>query len=312
MSDPDSFKPEDEEEYHFSDDPDMNSFEAHAPAVQAQSASEQPNSGQPATESKKKFSLPDFSQLIGKNFVFEKMKPLVEAIRQKFILRVSLIVCLVLLIIALFYRCSSNPIAEKSKEKIKPTPVAHMTANKTQEIIVSRVPALNIGQKTAIDNASASANVDMSLHQDRVSRLEKDQANLQTQISNISAQMLTLNSNINTTATNLKQITDQMSQLALAVQNEAKINAELLEKVKMQNNLPISAGRMGMPGGQVQYFLQAIIPGRAWLVSSEGETLTVSRGSPLGNYGKVNFIDAASGRVLTSSGQIITFSRDDS
>lgn len=309
MSDPDSFKPEDDE-YHFSEDPDMSSFEAQTPStVQPQATNDQ----SAAAEPKKKFSIPDFSKIWVNNPVFAKIKPLIELIQQKFYLRVSLIVILVLLIVALFYRCTSNPIAEKSKEKIKSTPVVHTQAGKSHEIIVSSVPAVNIGQKTAINPVSTNnATEDLTMHRDRLSLLEKEQTDLQAQISTLSAQMLTLNSNINTTATNLKQISDQLSQLTTVVQNEAKAQAELVDKMEKQAKMGFGPGRMGLPGQQVQYFLQAIIPGRAWLVSSEGETLTVSRGSPLGNYGKVSFIDAASGRVLTSSGQTITFSRDDS
>ena len=63
---------------------------------------------------------------------------------------------------------------------------------------------------------------------------------------------------------------------------------------------------------QIQCALQAIIAGRAWLVCSNGETLTVRQGTQVYNYGEVRYIDAISGQVLTSSGQTITFSQEDS
>lgn len=46
----------------------------------------------------------------------------------------------------------------------------------------------------------------------------------------------------------------------------------------------------------------AIIPGRAWLRSANGKTLTVTEGDPIGEYGKVLKIDASSGVVITTSG----------
>jgi len=61
-----------------------------------------------------------------------------------------------------------------------------------------------------------------------------------------------------------------------------------------------------------QYFLQAIIPGRAWLISTNGDTVTVREGTRISSYGVVRFIDAKRGRVLTSSGQVIRFSQEDS
>jgi hypothetical protein len=53
------------------------------------------------------------------------------------------------------------------------------------------------------------------------------------------------------------------------------------------------------------YTVHAIIPGRAWLKTSQGKILTITEGEDLGNYGKVLVIDATNGVVLTNSG--ITF-----
>lgn len=54
-----------------------------------------------------------------------------------------------------------------------------------------------------------------------------------------------------------------------------------------------------------EYFVHAVIPGRAWLKSPKGQILTVTEGDTIGNYGKILVIDAANGVVLTSSG--VTF-----
>lgn len=305
MSDPDNLKPEDDDVYHFSDDPDMSSFEAPAPSTQPQPSTEQPAA---ETEPKKPFSFPDFSKIMEKYPIFEKIKPVFETIQQNFALRIGLIAILVILILAVFYSCSSNPLAQKSKEKIAHIPVIHVPSNKTHEIIVSRVPTVTIGKKTT----APAPSVDVDMPRDRLSRLEKEHTDLQAQLSTMSAQMLTLNSNVGTTAANLKQISDQLAQLATAVQNEAKVNSGLIEKMERQEKMMLGSGKMGVSEQPIQYFLQAIIPGRAWLISSEGETVTVSRGTPLGSYGRVSFIDAASGRVLTSTGQTIIFKPDES
>ena len=59
--------------------------------------------------------------------------------------------------------------------------------------------------------------------------------------------------------------------------------------------------------GQVAegYSLHAVIPGRAWIKTASGQIITVTEGESIGDYGKVLVIDAAKGRVLTSSG--VTF-----
>lgn len=46
----------------------------------------------------------------------------------------------------------------------------------------------------------------------------------------------------------------------------------------------------------------AIIPGRAWLRSPNGKTLTVTEGDTLAEFGKVLKIDASNGVVITTSG----------
>lgn len=301
---------EHEEEYFFTDEPDTMPFEPNS-SIHPQSTPEKPAS----TEPKKGFSFPNFGKFMEKNPLLEKIKPLIEAVQQKFALRMALILGMVLLIIAVFYSCTSNPIAEKAKEKIPHLPVIQPQTNKSHEIIVSRVPTMTIGKKTAVStntsNNISTNTAEVEVPQDRLARIEKANADLQNQISAMSTQMLTLNSNVSTTAANLKQISDQLAQLATVVQNEAKVSAGIVEKIARQEKMMFGAGNMAMSQQPVQYFLQAIIPGRAWLISSEGETLTVSRGTPLGSYGRVSFIDAASGRVLTSSGQTILFKPDE-
>lgn len=46
----------------------------------------------------------------------------------------------------------------------------------------------------------------------------------------------------------------------------------------------------------------AIIPGRAWLRSANGKTISVTEGEPIAEYGTVLKIDASNGVVITTSG----------
>ncbi len=51
--------------------------------------------------------------------------------------------------------------------------------------------------------------------------------------------------------------------------------------------------------------IHAIIPGRAWLRSPDGKTISVSEGDPVNGLGKIIKIDAYNGVVVTSSGAIL-------
>jgi hypothetical protein len=60
------------------------------------------------------------------------------------------------------------------------------------------------------------------------------------------------------------------------------------------------------------YFLKAVIKGRAWLESTDGNLITVKEGDAIPEYGTINKIDHNEGWVETSSGLIIGYGRNDS
>ena len=218
-------------------------------------------------------------------------------------LRIALIVILVLLITVLLYRCSANPLAEKTTEKIAAIPVQH-TISKSQEVIVPSVPAVTLRSQSSYSGSGMT--------EDQFQRLEKVNSDLQSQVRDLSSQMSNLRSNADTTTASLKLVAEQLSQLVATIGNEAQKSAVLAEQIQQQQKNPFGATRMEAVVPQIQCALQAIIAGRAWLVCSNGETLTVRQGTQVYNYGEVRYIDAISGQVLTSSGQTITFSQEDS
>lgn len=55
------------------------------------------------------------------------------------------------------------------------------------------------------------------------------------------------------------------------------------------------------------YTVQAVIPGRAWLRSDKGDTITVIQGDKVTGYGVVKNIDPQQGSVKTSSGKVFEF-----
>lgn len=302
MSDPEKNNPEEEhsfpeEEYHFNEEePEMGSFDD---TLQPQKTPEQPAPSASETEPRKKWSFPDISNLLQK----VKIKPILDVIQQSFMLRIGLIVVLVLLITVVIYRCSSDPLSKKTNEKIAPIPVSHSVA-KPQEAVVSRVPTVTFRSQSQVSTSGSG------MTDGQFQRLEKANADLQSQIRDLSSQMSNLRSNVDTTTASLKVVAEQLSQLATTIGSEAKKTAGLAALLKQQKN-PFAAARVEMPVAQLQCALQAIIPGRAWLLCSNGKTMTVSQGTQIPTYGEIRYIDAPSGQVLTSSGQTIAFSQED-
>jgi hypothetical protein len=63
---------------------------------------------------------------------------------------------------------------------------------------------------------------------------------------------------------------------------------------------------------KVPYYLKAVIVGRAWLESGDGNLITVKQGDVIPEYGTINKIDHNEGWVETSSGLVIGYGRNDS
>lgn len=63
---------------------------------------------------------------------------------------------------------------------------------------------------------------------------------------------------------------------------------------------------------EVIYFLKAVVPGRAWLESTEGDLITIKEGDVIPEYGTVNKIEHNEGWVETSSGLVIGYGHNDS
>jgi hypothetical protein len=73
------------------------------------------------------------------------------------------------------------------------------------------------------------------------------------------------------------------------------------------NTQVVMARPMAVP--KSMYSVQAIIPGRAWLKSDNGETVTVAEGDILKNYGKIIKIDPYDGVVqIDAGGRTVTLS----
>jgi intracellular multiplication protein IcmG len=132
--------------------------------------------------------------------------------------------------------------------------------------------------------------------------LKSDQNLLSQKVETVSASVTTLNEQIeklntlvNSLSTQVASQSNQIQVLTVRLQPKPVIKKTKKKLVEV-----------------ITYAIRAVIPGRAWLIASNGSTLTVRRGTPIPGLGVVTSIDAVQGRVATSSGKVIRFSQDDS
>ena len=142
----------------------------------------------------------------------------------------------------------------------------------------------------------------------KLSALELTQQSMRDDMNTFNTQLSGINSNMNEMMTKFSEIAKVVANLnAISTAQSQEIERLVTQKVKKHK-----PKAKVLKAQQSHYYIQAVIPGRAWLVAENGDTITVRVGSPIAKCGVVKMIDPIQGRVMTSSGQIIRFNQADS
>lgn len=103
-----------------------------------------------------------------------------------------------------------------------------------------------------------------------------------------------------------KALQDQMQTLNSRVAGMESQMAQLLQALTRQTQAPAPVSppslQQTVPDQKISYNVQAIIPGRAWLKSDNGETLTVAEGDVVRDVGRITKIDPYDGVVEINTG----------
>lgn len=200
-----------------------------------------------------------------------------------------------------------------NSSQIASTPTPQVTQPPTQSTITSAPTPTPVSTPTVTPISQPTQPVvttttDNDLKQ-KVSAIEQVQQTVRAEVSSVGEQVGTVNTNINnlnTQITNLNHVIENLTN-QVAKQSEeinilmARSQPKVVHKIQTKIRIP-----------RTIYYIQAVIPGRAWLIGTNGSTLTVREGTKIAGYGIVKLIDSMQGRVLTSSGQVIKFSQEDS
>ena len=132
--------------------------------------------------------------------------------------------------------------------------------------------------------------------------------------NNLEQQMQSSNARITNMERSIAHVESQMSKVNNALQ--AIVAAATSQSAAMPSGYVSNTSGGGIrttyqaPSdlGQANvYYIQAIIPGRAWIRTSNGQTITVTYNDEIAGLGKVTKIDAENGLVVTSSGAKIAY-----
>ncbi|MGQ3892562.1 type IVB secretion system protein IcmG/DotF [Legionella sp. CNM-4043-24] len=151
---------------------------------------------------------------------------------------------------------------------------------------------------------------DLSNVTQKLSDLETSQQSLRADLNGMNSQLNSINENISSLNSKLAALNQSLLTLSGRIEQQSGELSSLIARQNKPKPAPVVKRRVYAP--RVQYSIQAIIPGRAWLIAQNGSTLTVREGTIIPGLGTVRLIDPNQGRVVMSTGQVIRFSQQDS
>jgi intracellular multiplication protein IcmG len=191
----------------------------------------------------------------------------------------------------------AQPVAPPAQQGMPQQPaMPEVTGMPAVIPVQSPSPAYNINSPStvAIQNPAGT--------EAKIAALEADSSKLISQMQSDYVQKL------NDFATQNKALQDQVQTLNSRMATmETQLN-QLVQALTHQNQSERSepAAVPGMeeaaPEHRISYNVQAIIPGRAWLRSDNGETVTVAEGDVVKSLGRVMKIDPYDGVVEINTG----------
>ncbi|MFN3234534.1 MAG: hypothetical protein ACE365_03850 [Gammaproteobacteria bacterium] len=139
-------------------------------------------------------------------------------------------------------------------------------------------------------------------HEDQLDKLWRASAKRFREIAaeskSVDSQLDALQSNVSELQSNMQDI---RSDLSLVTTQLTKM--QQAQEVKKKQIVARKTPAMHLPN----YFVEAVVPGRAWLQSSIGTTITVAIGDTIRGYGEVTKIDPYTGNVTLSSGKVFEY-----
>lgn len=152
----------------------------------------------------------------------------------------------------------------------------------------------NVGSPTTVPAVPAAitptaptvSEADIDQLNTTISTQQQNMDQMQNSINTLQESVSTLNATIN----------DLSQKLTLAL-------SKMPEKRVKPVSQPMSVAQPPRP----TYTIRALVPGRAWLQASDGQTITVVNGDQVPAYGAVQDIDLNAGQVVLTDGTIIGY-----
>lgn len=184
---------------------------------------------------------------------------------------------------------STTPVVQP--KKVETTNLLPKSVNRTNNSLQQSVEAYN---RNRLDGK-------------RVEKLEMTFQRMNLEVDGLKNEMQGLQSSVSSMNAQLSQVNAALVVLTDKLQTQENRWIESQKKAK-KTVKSVSSKLVVKPE---VYNILAMVPGRAWLKSTRGSTITVGVGKEIPGYGHVINIDAQEGKVVMSSGAVIEYASSD-
>lgn len=249
--------------------------------------------------SEEKYDQPSYEAASSKNSV--------GTLRSNPVLQKAGLVVIAVVLAMIAYKFLGSMFSGSGKNSKSSMPMLSQKKDGTLPKIAS-IPTKATETPAPSQRISTSATVNTPEISKKVASLEISQQTLRDTMSSITDQVGTVNGTVSGLSDQISSINQKLESLM----DKLEAQSSQIQRLKSNTLAKKKPRRKVVSTPAVTWNVQAVVPGRAWLIASNGSTLTVRNGSVIPNMGTVSMIDTEQGRVILRSGRVITFSSQDS
>ena len=207
----------------------------------------------------------------------------ISSMRNKRILIVIIAVILLIIIVRTLHRPPATTTA-------LPSPTETTTQTQPQTPIVDAMPVAQVQPASQPQAFQESLNAPIA----------QPSSEMQTALDDLRQEVSGIQNALKEAQQSDQNLQNSVGELSTQVRNLSDAVSKVLTTLAPKK-----------PDQLAIYHLRAVVPDRAWIVTNNGETLTVSVGDKIDHYGTVIAIDAQNGTIDTSSGRRIMYGVND-
>jgi intracellular multiplication protein IcmG len=206
---------------------------------------------------------------------------------------------LILLVILFIYGIFSFYSARKTRSVEQKRAAAQEVVNTQQDMISMQAP---VAPPPAI-----TTQLSPSLNSEQIEQInaavQQKLSEIAQDVSKDTAQVAVLEDSISKSQQDIYDIGKNVNQLTIAMQQVLVEMQKLKAPPKVKPKKKLSK--------PVVYHIRAIVPGRVWIESAKGKSVTLRVGDRLDGYGTVEVISPRQGMVVMSNGSYIQYGVND-